>query len=99
MPVLDSNEMNESVATVVVNPTSDDQHSSFANKAIPLVLATTTANGTDCTLQVSDIAAKLLQRRTSNKVAVVSIFGEAGTGKSFLLNQLLKVPQAFEVQK
>ena len=50
-------------------------------------------------MKVSDIAVKLLQRRTSNKVAVVSIFGECNSGKSFLLNQLLKVPNAFETNK
>ena len=50
-------------------------------------------------MKVSDIAVKLLSKRTSNKVAVVSIFGECGGGKSYLLNQLLKVPNAFEVNK
>ena len=53
----------------------------------------------DNEMKVSDIAASLLSRRSSNKVAVVSIFGEFNSGKSFLLNQLLKVPNAFDVHK
>ena len=67
-----------------------------SNKAIPLILINENDNHE---MQVSEIAIKLLSRRTSNKVAVVSIFGECNTGKSFLLNQLLKVPNAFEVNR
>ena len=36
---------------------------------------------------------------TRNKIAVVSIFGKTKTGKSDLLNRLLKVEDAFEVRK
>ena len=46
---------------------------------------------------MNENAAKILQKRTSNKIAVVSIFGTAKSGKSFLLNQLLKVKGAFDV--
>ena len=67
----------------------------MSSKAVPLVLVGNESE--NYRLQVSDIAVKLLSKRTSNKVAVVSIFGESNSGKSFLLNQLLKVPDAFEV--
>ena len=52
----------------------------------------------DFTLKVSEEAAQVLNR-SSNKIAVVSIFGETKTGKSALLNQLLKAPDAFKVSK
>ena len=62
-------------------------------KAIPLL----TFND-DFTLKVSDVAAKVLHQ-ASNKISVVSIFGETKTGKSALLNHLLKAPDAFKVSK
>ena len=67
-------------------------------KAIPL-LCVVGSQSDNYQFQVSDAAVKMLSKRTSNKVAVVSIFGECGTGKSSLLNQLLKIPDAFEVSK
>lgn len=68
----------------------------MSSKAIPLVLVNESDN---YSMKVSDIAVNLLSKRSSNKVAVVSIFGECNSGKSYLLNQLLKVPNAFEVDK
>ena len=53
----------------------------LSNKAIPLLLVDDNGG-----MKVSDIAEKLLSKRTSNKVAVVSIFGECASGKSYLLN-------------
>ena len=52
----------------------------------------------DFTLKVSEEAARVLHR-ASNKIAVVSIFGETKSGKSALLNQLLGAPDAFKVKK
>ena len=57
---------------------------SMSNRAIPLVHVGSERDNFQ--LSVSDIAASLLSKRTSNKIAVVSIFGDCNTGKSFLLN-------------
>ena len=45
---------------------------------------------------VNESAAQILSRRTSNKIAIVSVFGPTGSGKSSFLNQLLKVQGAFQ---
>lgn len=77
-------QVNDTVETVLVNHQCNSNESqlasSMSNKAVPLIHIGTEKDSYQ--LQVSDIAVKLLSKRTSNKVAVVSIFGECGTGKS-----------------
>ena len=80
-----SDEYKGSVATVIFNDhsTSEAQSSNFADKAIPLLFVDEADN---FSLKINENAARVLAKRTSNNVAVVSIFGEAGSGKSQLLN-------------
>ena len=73
-------EVDESSSTMRMNMVSS--RSQVPVKAIPLV----TLNDTTGNFTVNENAAKILQKRTSNKIAVVSIFGTAKSGKSFLLN-------------
>lgn len=53
------------------------------NKAIPLVFVD---ESDGVTLRVSELATKLFSKRSSAKIAVVSIFGDVNSGKSYLLN-------------
>jgi len=46
--------------------------------------------------QISDIAKKILSS-SQNKVAIISICGLYRTGKSYILNQLIGIKNAFQV--
>lgn len=81
-------QVNETSQTVLVNAHCNSIESQLAHsifsKAIPLVHVGN--EKTNHELKVSDVAASLLSKRTSNKIAVVAIFGDFNSGKSFLLN-------------
>lgn len=68
----------------------------MSNKAIPLVFVD---ESDGVTLRVSELASKLFSRRSSAKIAVVSIFGDVNSGKSYLLNRLIKESNAFDVNR
>lgn len=74
-------EVEESSSTMRMGMVSNRSHVN-TQKAIPLV----TLNDITGNFSVNENAAKILEKRTSNKIAVVSIFGTARSGKSFLLN-------------
>jgi len=46
-----------------------------------------------------DEAISALQEATSNKIAVVAVCGEINSGKSFLLNQFVRIKNTFELNK
>ena len=86
-----SSRISQDKASSLIDMISAQSQSNQNTQALPLV----TINETTGAFMVNESAVQILSRRTSNKIAIVSVFGPTGSGKSSFLNQLLKVQGAF----
>lgn len=65
----------------------------------PLALQFITVADESGRFELNEDVISTLQNHTSNKIAVVAICGEINSGKSFLMNQFLRVKNAFQLNR